>query len=220
MTEPLLLSIRVALLATLVAGVLGVLLAGFLSMARLPGRELIDALLTAPLVLPPTVLGYYLLTTLGRRSPVGRFFEEITGEPLVFGPTALLIAATVAALPLIVRATRAAMDEVDPVLLGVAKTLGATPPRVFFTVLVPLSRRGIVAGLSLGFARALGDFGVTLMLAGNIPGVTRTAPLAIYDAVQAGRDTEAAGLALCLASFAVLCLSFSARLTSRRVHGF
>ncbi|MFO0629691.1 MAG: molybdate ABC transporter permease subunit [Polyangiales bacterium] len=216
--EPLVLSFEVALVATALAGVVGIALAGVLSRARLPGRDLVDALVTAPMVLPPTVLGYYLLGALGRRSALGRAYEAAAGAPLVFTPTAAVLAAFVAALPFVVKSARAAMDDVDPRLTAAASTLGASPARVCFTVVLPLSRGGVLAGLTLGFARALGEFGVTLMIAGNIPGLTQTGALAIYDAVQAGREAEAAGMVAVMSALAIAALSLGARLAPRRPH--
>lgn len=216
MLGPLLLSFEVSLLATLLAGVLGVALAGVLSARRFPGAELLDAFLNAPLVLPPTVLGYYLLVLLGRETALGRAYEALTGSSIVFTRTGATCAATLAALPFVARSARAALDSVEARYAEAAATLGATPLRAFRRVLLPLASRGILAGLTLGFARSLGDFGVTLMVAGNIPGRTQTASLAIYDAIQAGRDAEAGGLAAVLTTIAVLSLYAINKLTPRR----
>lgn len=194
------------MLATLLAGIFGIALAGVLSARRFPGSELLDALLNAPLVLPPTVLGYYLLIVLGRETPLGRAYESLTGSSIVFTRTGATCAAALAALPFVARSARAALDSVEARYAEAAATLGAGPLRAFRRVLLPLASRGILAGLTLGFARSLGDFGVTLMVAGNIPGRTQTASLAIYDAIQAGRDTEAGGLAAVLTTIAVLSL--------------
>lgn len=218
--QPLVLSFQVALVATAMAGVVGVALAGLLSRGRLPGRDLVDALVTAPMVLPPTVLGYYLLRLLGRGGAVGRAYESAMGAPLVFTPTAAVLAAFVAALPFVVRSARAAMDDVDPRLTAAAATLGASPVRVFVTVVLPLSRGGVLAGLTLGFARALGEFGVTLMIAGNIPGLTQTGALAVYDAVQAGREAEAAGMVAVMTALAVAALLLGAKLPRKRPHAW
>ena len=171
--------------------------------------ELADALLSLPLVLPPTVLGYYLLTLLGRHSPLGRAFELLTGQPLTFTPTAAVLAAMVSALPAIARSTRAALREL---YFRAAASLGATPWRAVLTVGLPLSRRQIAAAAMLAFARALGDFGVTLMVAGNIPGYTQTAALAVYDAVQAGREADALSLIVPLSGIALAVLYVVGRL--------
>ncbi len=213
---PLALSLEIAVVATLVAAAVGIALAALIGHRRFPGRELLDALLTAPMVLPPTVLGYYLLVALGRRSAIGHAVEALTGSPIVFTRAGAVIAAAVSALPLVVKSSRAALEEVDPVLVDAASTLGAGPLRAFFTVRLPLAARGVIAGVTLGFARALGDFGATLMVAGDIPGETQTATLAIYDAIQAQRETEALGLALVLTATAVAALYAVNRLARRR----
>jgi molybdate transport system permease protein len=218
--QPLVLSFEVASAATLLAGGVGVALAGLMSRARFPGSDVVDALITAPMVLPPTVLGYYLLSSIGRNSTLGRAYEAATGSSLVFTPTAAVLAAFVAALPFVVKSARAAMEDVDPRLSAAAATLGASPLKAFFTVVLPLSKNGLLAGLTLGFARALGDFGVTLMIAGNIPGLTQTGSLAIYDAVQANRETEAAGMVAVMSAFAVVALYFGTKLAQRRPHAW
>jgi molybdate transport system permease protein len=212
---PLLLSFQVSVLATLLAGVLGVALAALLARRDFPGANLLDALLNAPLVLPPTVLGYYLLVVLGRESSIGQAYEALTGSTIVFTRTGATLAAAVAALPFVARSARAALSAVEPRFVEAAATLGAPPLRAFRRVLLPLASRGILAGVTLGFARSLGDFGVTLMVAGNIPGHTQTASLAIYDAVQSGRHTQATGLAAVLTALAVLALYTVNQLASR-----
>lgn len=213
---PLLLSFEVAATATLVAGALGIGLGWALARGRFPGRELVDVLVTAPMVLPPTVLGYYVLVALGRSSPLGQVFEDITGSSIVFTKTGAIVAATIGALPLITKAARAAIEGVDQDVVAAAQTLGAGPLRIFLKILLPLSAGGVLAGLSLGFARALGDFGVTLMVAGNIPGLTQTGALAIYDAVAANRDAEAAGMAAVMTAAAMTVLYVANRLGRRR----
>jgi molybdate transport system permease protein len=213
---PLLLSFHVSLLATLIAGVCGIALAGLLSERRFPGAQLLDAVLNAPLVLPPTVLGYYLLVLLGRESSLGRAYEAVTGSPIVFTKTGAVCAAALAALPFVARSARAALDSVEARFVEAARALGAPPLRAFLRVRMPLAARGILAGLTLGFARSLGDFGVTLMVAGNIPDRTQTASLAIYDALQAGRDNQASGLAAILTTLAILALYAINRLTPSR----
>jgi molybdate transport system permease protein len=195
---PLVLSFQIAALATLVSAVVGVGLATLLANTRLPGRDLLDVLVTAPLVMPPTVLGYYLLVSLGRRGVVGRVFEAVFGSSIVFTRTGAVVAATVGALPLVVKSGRAALEGVEPTLMRAARTLGAGPVRGFLTVQLPLAGRGIVAALMLAFARSLGDFGMTLMVAGDIPGETQTASLAIYDAIQEHRDAAALAMVLLL----------------------
>lgn len=206
MLGPLLLSFQVSLAATATAALLGIALAGLLSRRAFPGSLWLDAVLNAPLVLPPTVLGYYLLAVLGRESVIGRAYESVTGSSIVFTPTGATFAAALAALPFVVRSARAALESLEKRFSEAAATLGATPLRAFWRVELPLASRSILAGVTLGFARSLGEFGVTLMVAGNIPGRTQTASLAIYDAVQLGHDSEAAGLAAILTTLAVLAL--------------
>lgn len=218
--EALLLSFEVAAVATLVAGLAGVPLAALLARRRFPGRDVLDVLVTAPMVLPPTVLGYYLLVALGRGSAVGAAFEALTGSSIVFSRLGAVVAATVGAVPFVVKASRAAIDDVDERLVGAARTLGAGPLRTFVQVVLPLARGGIAAGLALGFARALGDFGVTLMVAGNIPGLTQTGSLAIYDAVQAGRDSHALAMVAVMTSLAVTLLYAVVKLTPGKRHGW
>jgi molybdate transport system permease protein len=164
---------------------------------------MLDALVTLPLVLPPTVLGYYLLVLLGRNSFPGRAIEAITGQSLVFTWKGAVVAAAVGALPLVVKTSRAAIASVDPELEDAARTLGQSEWRVFWRVTMPLASRGIIASGMLAFARALGDFGATLMVAGNIPGRTQTAAIAIYDATQSGRDDYALTLVLILSAIAL-----------------
>lgn len=212
---PLLLSLRVATTATLIALACGLALAWVLARLRFPGRDLLDTLVTLPLVLPPTVLGYYLLVLLGSHSPLGRTWEAVFGAPLTFTVTAAVVAASVHALPIIVKGARAAIEQVPETLEASARLLGASPWRVFRTVTLPLAARGVLAVTLLAFARALGDFGTTLMVAGNIPGRTQTASLAIYDAVMLGDDRTAGVLAVLVSVVAVAILWSTARLTRR-----
>ena len=211
---PLYLSIEVALVATVIAAILGLAVAALLTRSNLPGRNFLDALVTAPLVLPPTVLGYYMLVAIGRHSLIGHAFEQLTGSTIVFTRTGAVCAATVGAFPLVVKFGRAALESVDPSYVRVARTLGATPTRAFFTVRLPLASRGVIAAIMLAFARSLGDFGVTLMVAGDIPGETQTASLAIYDAIQARREAAATGMVLILSAVAIAILYLVNRLTA------
>ena len=201
---PLILSIRVALIATAIVAVTGVAFGWLLARRNFFGRELLDAVITLPLVLPPTVLGYYLLVLLGRRSPLGQAIESVTGHALVFTWGGAVVAASVGALPLMVKTSRSAIAAVDTKLEDAARTLGQTEWRVFARVTLPLASRGIIAATMLAFARALGDFGATLMVAGNIPGHTQTAAIAIFDAMQAGRDDYALMLVLLLSAVALI----------------
>jgi molybdate transport system permease protein len=209
---PLALTFEVATLAMVASGVIGLGLATLLARRKLPGSDFLDGIVTAPMVLPPTVLGYYVLVAFGRTSVVGRAFESVTGSSIVFSTTGVVLAATIGALPLVVMSSRAALESVDPVLTRAARTLGASPLRAFLTVEIPIAAPGIVAGLMLGFARALGDFGVTLMVAGDIPGQTQTASLAIYDAIQANRESDALGMIAVLTVVAIAALFFAGRL--------
>jgi molybdate transport system permease protein len=203
---PIKLSFAVAGAATLIALAAGSALSWLLARKRFPGRNLLDALVTLPLVLPPTVLGYYLLVLLGTRSALGRFLYETFGIRLTFTVTAAVLAATIHALPLVTKSLRAAFEGVNPELEAAARTLGLNSRLIFFRVTLPLASRGVLAATALAFARALGDFGVTIMIAGNIPGKTQTASVAIYDAVQAGRSNEALTLAVIVSTLAVAML--------------
>ncbi len=203
---PLLLSLRVAAIATVLAAAAGIGGAYLLAKGRFPGRGLLEAIATVGIVTPPTVLGYALLVGLGARNPIARAWEHVFGSALVFPVTGAVIAATVSALPFCLRTARAAIEQVDPRIEGAARTMGLPEWRVALQVTLPLARRGIIAGVALGFARALGDFGVTVMVAGNIPGRTQTMPIAVYDAVQAGDDGRAALLAGILAAVAIVVL--------------
>ena len=209
------LSLRVAVLATLANAVVGVPLAWALARRRFRGRALVDLLVTLPLVLPPTVTGYYLIVLLGRRGWLGAPIYAATGWTLAFTWYAAVVAATVMALPLLVRTARAAIESVEVDLEKAARTLGRSEWRVALEVTLPLARNGILAGLVLAFARALGEFGATLMLAGNIPGRTTTVPLAIYTAVQTGEETTALALVAILTALSCLVLVVAGRLGAR-----
>jgi molybdate transport system permease protein len=213
--HPLLLSFEVATLATILAALIGIGGAAILANFRFMGRDVLDVLFTAPMVMPPTVLGYYVLVVLGRRSMIGHAFEAITGSSIVFTMTGAVIAATIGAVPLVVKNVRAALEETDPTLILAARTLGATRLRAFYSVQLPLATRGIVAALMLAFARAIGDFGITLMVAGDIPGKTRTASLAIYNAIQGQREQEATTMVVVLTVLVLSLLYAVGKLTAR-----
>jgi molybdate transport system permease protein len=213
---PLVLTFQVGTIATVFAAVLGVAIGLLLAQKRVWGRDVIDAITTAPMVMPPTVLGYYVLVSLGRNSAIGKLYESITGSSIVFTRSGAVVAATIGSIPLVIKAARAALESVDPTLMRAARTLGATPTRAFFTVHLPLASRGIIAGVMLAFARALGDFGVTLMVAGDIPGETQTAALAIYDAIQRHDEAAAAGMVAVLTSITIVALYAVNRLTRVR----
>jgi len=209
------LSIRVAIAATVLNALIGIPLAYLLARRAFRGRALIDLVVTLPLVLPPTVTGYYLIVLLGRRGWLGGPVYALTGWSVAFTWYAAVIAATVMALPLLVRTARAAIESVDREFEKAAFTLGRSEWRTALEVTLPLARNGIVAGLVLAFARALGEFGATLMLAGNIPGKTTTVPLAIYTAVQTGEMNEAILLVLALTALSCLVLVLAGRLGAR-----
>jgi molybdate transport system permease protein len=211
MLTPFWLSLRTAGLATLVAVVVGLPIAAWLSRSRNPLGGILDAAVTLPMVLPPTVLGYFILVALGAQSPLGEFFDQI-GIPLVFTWRGAVIASAMVALPLVVQSSKAALESVDPNLIDVAKTLGRSDRQVFMTVTLPLAWRGVLAGATLALARSLGEFGATLMVAGNIPGQTQTLPIAIYDAVQRGDQWLANWMALGLAGLALVLLLLIRRL--------
>ncbi len=213
---PLWLSLRVAISATVLAMVFGVGLAYVLAKGNFRGRSVIEAIVTVPIVLPPTVLGYYLLTTIGANTPFGRAWESITGSPLVFTPVAAGVAATISALPFVVRSSRAAIEGVDARYEESLRVAGHPEWRVAMVATLPLARKGVLAGIALGFARALGDFGVTVMIAGNIPGRTQTLPVAVYDAVQAGDSSSARTGAVVLAGIAFTVLLVITALSSGR----
>ncbi len=214
---PMWLSLRVAGLATLFSLVSGLLLAYLLANRTFRGKEAVDALATLPLVLPPTVLGYYLLVVLGRMSPLGRVYEDLVGQPLVFTWQAAVVASSVHAFPLLVKTARAALESVDRSYEKAARNLGASEWRVFLSVTLPLARRSIFAATVLAFARSLGDFGATLMVAGNIPGRTQTAAVAIYDAVESGNTLLARTLVLVLSVLAMGIVYAANRLEHRQV---
>lgn len=197
--------------ATLIALPLAVLTAWLLARSRIPGRAVIEALASLPLVLPPVATGLILLRLLGQRSPVGRTLDAM-GVEIIFTWKAVVLAMAVMEFPLIVRAVRAGIEGVDTRFEHVAATLGARPLRVFLTVTLPLAARGVLAGALLGYSRALGEFGATIMVAGSIPGRTRTLAVGIYDFVETGHEDRA--IALLVVS---LCLSFGAILLSNFV---
>ncbi|HYL76293.1 MAG TPA: molybdate ABC transporter permease subunit [Bryobacteraceae bacterium] len=211
---PLWLSLRVAAISTAIALASGLWLAWVLANRSFRGREIVDAAVTLPLVLPPTVLGYYLLVVLGRHSPVGQLYEWMFGAPLVFSWQAAVVAALFHSLPLLVKSARAAFESVDRSYERAARNLGASELRLFLRVTLPLARRSILAAAALAFARSLGDFGVTLMIAGNIPGRTQTMALAIYDAVEAGKGNVALILVLIISAVALVVLAVANRLTT------
>jgi len=214
---PFWLSLKVAVIATTISLVVGLALAYALARYRFRGREFVDSLITLPIVLPPTVLGYYLLVVIGRNSPMGQAFEAVFGFPLVFTWQAAVVAATFHSIPWLVKSARAALESVDSTMEKAARTLGATEWRVFLRVTLPLARRSILAATVFAFARALGDFGVTIMIAGNIPGKTQTMAVAIYDSVQSGNTGPANWMVLIISVTAVGILYWTNRLQGERL---
>lgn len=191
MFEPILLSLKVASLATIFAFFFGILFAYLMTRKKIPGKSIWETLLTLPLILPPSIVGYLLLKVFGRRGPIGAFLLDTFGIQVVFTWIACVIAAAVVALPLMYQNAKGAFQTVDSTYEIAARTLGSSPFKVFLTVTLPLSRPGILSGIILTFTRAMGEFGATLMLAGNIPGETQTIPTAIYYATVVGKDEQA-----------------------------
>lgn len=214
---PLALSLKVAGWATLIDLLLGIAVGFVLARARFAGRDLLDSLLTLPMVMPPTVLGYYLLVLVGRRGWFGGWLHEHLGIDLVFTWQGAVIAAAIVAFPLVFKPARAAFEAVDGQLEQAARVLGVSEVALFFRVTLPLAWRGILAGVLLAFARALGEFGATLMVAGSIPGKTQTLSIAVYEAVQAGDDATANALVVITSLVCVLVLLGAGRLAPGRI---
>lgn len=211
---PLFLSLRVAALATLAVFIFGTAIAYALSHKTFRGKAFVESLITLPLVLPPTVLGYYLLVLLGRDSLPGAIYEKIFGQPLVFTWQAAVVAALIHSGPLYIRAARAVLETVDYRFEWAARSLGASELQTFFRITLPLAWRGLSSLVSLSFARSLGDFGITMMVAGNIPGRTQTLSVAIYDAVEAGNGALARALVIAISGLAILLVWASGSLSS------
>ena len=213
------LSLLITLVATGIVIFIGIPIAFILARRQFHGRELIDAIVTLPLVLPPTVTGYYLILLLGRHGLIGKYLYDLTGWSVTFTWIGAVIAAAVMALPLMVKSARAAIESVNPQYELASYTLGKSELETFFRITLPLSSRGMMAGVVLSFARALGEFGATLMLAGNIPGKTQTMPLAIYETVVAGEDRQAQLLALILTVVSITAIYLTNKLTGGRARG-
>lgn len=213
--HPITLSLRIAALATLMALVAGTALGWVVARTHLPGRRTLEAICLLPLVLPPTVLGYGILVMAGRHSPVGQWLREHLDYTVIFNWHGAVLASAIVALPLILKSASAAFAAVDPNLEAAASTLRQSRWSVFWRVTLPLAWPGILAGSLLAFARALGEFGASLMVAGSIEGQTQTISMAIYDAVQAGRDELALLLVLITSVLSVVLLTGSNRLLQR-----
>ena len=214
--NPLLLTLKVAGLATLGALVIGVAAAYALARWDFFGRDFLDAVCTLPMVMPPTVLGYYLLVFIGRRGVIGVWLKETFGITLMFTWQGAVIAATVVAFPLVFKSARAALEGVGMQYENAARTLGLGEFAVFMRVSLPLAFRGVLSGGMLAFARAMGEFGATLMVAGNLPGRTQTLSLAVYSAVQAGNDGLANTLVLIISIVCVIILMTTSKLLQPR----
>jgi molybdate transport system permease protein len=213
------LTLKVAAWATLLTLLFGVAAGWLLARKRFAGRDVLDALLTLPMVMPPTVLGYYLLVLIGRRGPIGAWLQSNFGIHLIFTWQGAVIAATVVAFPLVFKAARAAFESVEPQYEQAARVLGHGEWAVFFRVTLPLAWRGILAGVLLAFARSTGEFGATLMVAGSIPGKTQTLSIAVYEAVQAGQDDVANFLVLVTSVTCLAVLLAAGRLAPGRIAG-
>ncbi len=213
---PLLLTLKVALFATAFAFLAGIGFAYLLVHKKIRGRDLIDAVVTLPLVLPPTVLGYYLLVIFGRNGWLGQWLDDVFGVSLIFTWQGAVVASAIVSLPLIFKSAKAAFESVDMTLENAARTLGHSEVSVFLKVSFPLAWRGIMAGTMLAFARAMGEFGATLMIAGNLPGKTQTLSVAVYQAVQAGDDSLANTLVMITSCVSLLILYTSGKLLNRR----
>ena len=211
------LTLKVAGWATALNLLLGVAVGYAMARWRFPGRELADAVLTLPMVMPPTVLGYYMLVLIGSHGPIGAWLLQAFGVRLIFTWQAAVIAAAIVSFPLVFKSARAAFETVDPQLEDAARLLGIAEWGVFFRISLPLAWRGVLAGLLLAFARALGEFGATLMVAGSIPGKTQTLSIAVYEAVQAGQDDTANFLVAVTSITCIAVLLSAGRLVPGRV---
>jgi len=207
------LSLLVVSVSTLIIAVTGTAFGFLLARRRFHGKELLDAALTLPMVLPPTVTGYYLILLLGRRGFLGAPLYNLTGWTVTFTWIAAVIASTVVAIPLMIKSSRAAIESVNTDYENASRIMGKGEWETFFRVTLPLAGRGIIAGIILSFARAFGEFGATLMLAGNISGKTQTMPLAIYEAMAAGEDGTAAWLAVILTLISISVVYITNRLS-------
>lgn len=206
MLEPILLSLRIASIATVFSFLFGVLFAYILNKKNIPGKNFWETLITLPMILPPSVTGYFLLMLLGKRGVIGSALIDIFGFKIIFTWYAAVIAASIVSLPLMYQNVKAAFVNVDPAYERAARTLGSSEFRIFRTITFPLAWPGIISGIVLAFCRAIGEFGATLMVAGNIPGKTQTVPTAIYYAVENGSTTEANTLVLIMTVFSFVLI--------------
>lgn len=214
----LLLSLKVAGWAIAINLILGISVGYLLARKRFYGKELLDTLLTLPMVMPPTVLGYYLLVVLGRNGWIGRFLQDAFNINLIFTWQGAVIASVIVTFPLIFKPARAAFEGIDYQYEQAARVLGISELAIFFRITLPLAWRGILAGVLLAFARALGEFGATLMVAGSIPGKTQTLSIAIYEAVQAGQDAIANTLVFIISIVCIIILLLAKRLSAYKAN--
>ncbi len=211
------LTLKVAGFATLINVILGVAVAYLFARKNFWGKEVLDAVLTLPMVMPPTVLGYYLLVLIGRHGPIGQFLQQHYDINLIFTWQGAVIAAAIVSFPLVFKAARAAFESLEPQYEQAGRVLGISETALFFRVTLPLAWRGILAGVLLSFARSSGEFGATLMVAGSIPGQTQTLSIAVYEAVQAGQDDVANFLVLLTSVVCMSVLLVSGKLLPGRV---
>jgi molybdate transport system permease protein len=211
--SPLVLSLWVSIFATSIIAVLGTLIAYVLARKRFFGKTMLDAFTTLPMILPPTVTGYYLIILLGKNGIIGNYIYKQTGWSIMFTWQAAVIAATIVAIPIMIKSAKAAIQSVDIEYEKAAFTLGKTETQTFFLVTLPLAKKGLIAGLILSFARALGEFGATIMVAGNIPGKTSTMPLAIYSAFLSGEDELATMLVIILTAISLAVIYITTKIS-------
>ena len=216
---PIILSLKVAITAVFFVVLCGIPLAGLMARRDFPGKDALEALFTLPLVLPPSVVGFILLWLFGKNGPLGQFLAHTFNVSVVFHLSGAVIAAAVVSFPLMYQSVKAAVESVDRTLENAARTLGSGEIRVFFTITLPLAWPGIVSGFILSFARSLGEFGATLMIAGNIPGKTQTMPIAIYMASESGDDRTAVALVLIMTIFSFLVVFWLNRWSKRQQKG-
>lgn len=203
---PILLSLKVAIASVLIVSCLSIPVAGHMVKREFPGKDVVESIITLPLVLPPSVIGFMLLYVFGKNGPLGKLLESVFHIRVVFTLWGAIIAAVVVSFPLMYQSVKAAIESVDPNLEKAARTLGAGEFKVFLTITIPLAWNGVIAGFVLAFARSLGEFGATLMIAGNIPGKTQTMPIAIYFYSEAGMTQEATILVLIMTVFSFLVI--------------
>ena len=216
---PIILSLKVAITAVFFVVLSGIPLAGLMARRDFPGKDVLEALFTLPLVLPPSVVGFILLWLFGKNGPLGQFLAHTFNVSVVFHLSGAVIAAAVVSFPLMYQSVKAAIESVDRTLENAARTLGSGEIRVFFTITLPLAWPGIVSGFILSFARSLGEFGATLMIAGNIPGKTQTMPIAIYMASESGDNRTAVALVLIMTIFSFLVVFWLNRWSKRQQKG-